>query len=278
MFINFQVGNVYVYHYSQSFLFGGFSGKVKLKINKDTIVNGKQYFYLDNFPGKYRNKWVRQNPVTYSLYYFDTLPNCNNHIKESLLDSFLVQDGDYIVACLDTLIRCDSIRIKNLFLRNTKYYYAGRSFSNSVSSSNSNNTLCEYFGIYNVFSSGGGGGGFSSSNHTLRGCIINGVIFGDTTTNIQLISQYVNDYKLNQNYPNPFNPETNISFSIKDKSKIKLSIFDNIGREVSILVNSVLPQGSYIYSFRGENLPSGVYYYKLESEKFSEIKKMVLIK
>lgn len=85
-------------------------------------------------------------------------------------------------------------------------------------------------------------------------------------------------FSLSQNYPNPFNPNTNIEFSLPEKSFVKLKIFDFLGREVSELVNENLSEGTYRYNFNGINLASGMYFYKLETEKFSETKKMILVK
>ena len=85
-------------------------------------------------------------------------------------------------------------------------------------------------------------------------------------------------YSLSQNYPNPFNPVTQIKFDIPKQGFVTMKIFDILGREVSKLVNEVKTPGSYIVDFDGSNLSSGVYFYKLEVNNFSDIKKMVLIK
>ncbi|MBS1492616.1 MAG: T9SS type A sorting domain-containing protein [Bacteroidetes bacterium] len=87
-----------------------------------------------------------------------------------------------------------------------------------------------------------------------------------------------NEYKLSQNYPNPFNPVTKISFSIPKQSFVTLKIFDVVGREVSILVNSQLEPDRYEFSFDASKLSSGVYFYQLETIDFRDIKRMVLIK
>ncbi len=89
--------------------------------------------------------------------------------------------------------------------------------------------------------------------------------------------------KLNQNYPNPFNPSTNISYTIKSNSFVNLVIYDLIGREVKTLVSRIQPEGNYSVSFDASNLPSGVYIYRLDvstdnSKKYSEVKRMVLVK
>lgn len=89
----------------------------------------------------------------------------------------------------------------------------------------------------------------------------------------------VNDFKLYQNYPNPFNPETTISFDIPEKLNVRLKIINILGQEIAVLVrNESLISGRYNYKFNGKNFPSGIYFYILETDKFKEVKKMVLIK
>lgn len=96
---------------------------------------------------------------------------------------------------------------------------------------------------------------------------------------IQNISSEVpNGYRLSQNYPNPFNPVTNIEFSLPSKGQVKLTVFDITGREVEILVNTVLSAGSYKYDFDAKDLTSGVYFYRLVTDGFVETKKMMLVK
>jgi hypothetical protein len=85
-------------------------------------------------------------------------------------------------------------------------------------------------------------------------------------------------YKLSQNYPNPFNPTTSISYSIPEKSFVKLEIFNTLGQKVKTLVNEEKESGNYSINFRAENIPSGMYLYKLSTGKFSETKKMLLLK
>ena len=100
---------------------------------------------------------------------------------------------------------------------------------------------------------------------------------GITGVNI-LSNEIPSKFSLSQNYPNPFNPNTNIEFALPEKSFVKLKVFDFLGREVSELVNENLSAGIYRYNFNGINLASGMYFYKLETEKFSETKKMILVK
>lgn len=85
-------------------------------------------------------------------------------------------------------------------------------------------------------------------------------------------------YALSQNYPNPFNPSTGIRYEIPNSSFVKLVVFDALGREVRTLVNEKQSPGTYEITFNASQYPSGVYYYKLTAEEFSDTKRMVLIK
>jgi len=85
-------------------------------------------------------------------------------------------------------------------------------------------------------------------------------------------------YSLLQNYPNPFNPITNVKFSIVNAGQVKLIVYDVQGREVQTLVNERLQPGTYEAAFDGSMQNSGVYFYKLVTDGFSETKKMLLIK
>ncbi len=85
-------------------------------------------------------------------------------------------------------------------------------------------------------------------------------------------------YELSQNYPNPFNPATSISYSVPEKSAVNLEIFNSLGQKVRTLVNSTKEAGNYTVSFDAGNLSSGVYLYKLSAGKFSQTRKMILMK
>lgn len=91
-------------------------------------------------------------------------------------------------------------------------------------------------------------------------------------------SDIPSSYTLSQNYPNPFNPTTNIEFSLQEKSFVKLKVFDVSGKQITELVNENLTVGTYKVGFDGSPNSSGVYFYTLETEKFTETKRMVLIK
>jgi hypothetical protein len=100
-------------------------------------------------------------------------------------------------------------------------------------------------------------------------------------------SELPREFKLYNNYPNPFNPVTKIKFDLP-KSNLTLSeakglnvllkVYDVLGREVSRIIDGELQPGRYEIDFNATNLPSGVYFYKLVSDSFSDVKRMILIK
>lgn len=91
----------------------------------------------------------------------------------------------------------------------------------------------------------------------------------------------IKNFKIEQNTPNPFNPTTNISYELFEASYVKLKVFDLIGKEIVTLVEANQTKGTYTVTFDASkyaNLTSGIYFYKLETERYSEVKKMILTK
>ena len=101
----------------------------------------------------------------------------------------------------------------------------------------------------------------------------------NTTESVSIIPQ---TYQLYQNYPNPFNPTTKIAFDLPKDSKVKLVIYDILGREMKTLVNNEFRSaGKYITEFNGSNMASGVYFARIlvnEGKDFIAVKKMVFLK
>jgi len=96
---------------------------------------------------------------------------------------------------------------------------------------------------------------------------------------IQNISTEIpSSYSLGQNYPNPFNPMCNVQFTMCNAGKVKIVVYDVQGREVQTLVDERLNAGTYEMKFDGSMLTSGVYFYRMVTEGFSETRKMLLIK
>lgn len=98
-------------------------------------------------------------------------------------------------------------------------------------------------------------------------------------TGINPISNEIpKEYKLYQNYPNPFNPSTKIDYAISKSGFVSLKVYDILGREISTVVNEHKDAGYYSVTFDGSQLSSGVYFYRLESNGFSDTKRMIIMK
>jgi len=128
------------------------------------------------------------------------------------------------------------------------------------------NPLTDYYWRVNAKNISGTGP-FSSVWHFTTG-----------TTNITYISEIPKEFKLYNSYPNPFNPSTKIKFDIPKSSYVNLIIYDILGKEVFVLVNEKLNTGIYHVDWDGSNYPSGVYFYKLITDDYVSVKKMILLK
>jgi hypothetical protein len=107
---------------------------------------------------------------------------------------------------------------------------------------------------------------------------LNVELLGNPTIVEETSLVFPKDFHLFQNYPNPFNPSTTITFDLPKSSVVRLSVFDMLGRKVSVLVNERKAPGSYEVKFDGSNLASGVYFYRLQSEEFVQTKRLLLLK
>ncbi len=115
-------------------------------------------------------------------------------------------------------------------------------------------------------------------NYNLNYAKINGIEYGHVVSASDVNPQLPTKFFLSQNYPNPFNPITTIEFQIAEFGFVSLKVYDVLGREVANLVNEEKSAGNYEINWNAQNLPSGVYFYKLQIGSFIEIKKMVLLK
>jgi endo-1,4-beta-xylanase len=121
------------------------------------------------------------------------------------------------------------------------------------------------------------GGSYSEWLHC-NGAIGYGNISKEAADEEQSVEALPTEYALRQNYPNPFNPATNIKYSLPQAGFVKLTVYDLIGREVQTLVNMEQPAGTHTAVFDAENIPSGVYFYTLQTNGLSFSKKMILMK
>jgi len=90
-------------------------------------------------------------------------------------------------------------------------------------------------------------------------------------------------FTLSQNYPNPFNPRTQIRFDLPVRTHVNLVVYNVLGQRVNTLVDEVLSRGQYVVDWDGADqggsaVSSGIYFYRIEAETFTETRKMVLLK
>ncbi len=106
------------------------------------------------------------------------------------------------------------------------------------------------------------------------------VVISDATVQKLMVTGEVipTVYALEQNYPNPFNPSTSIRYTIAEDGFVKLAVYNLLGEEVSILVNTTQKAGRYEVAFNASKLSSGVYVYRIESANFTASKKLILMK
>lgn len=120
---------------------------------------------------------------------------------------------------------------------------------------------------------------FGYTSDYLRGCVIDGVVYGDTVLSVDETSPVVGEYKLYQNYPNPFNPSTTISWQSPVSGKVTIKLFDLLGREIETIVDEYYEAGKHSLLYNANfSLSSGVYFYQLKAGNYIETKKMMYIK
>jgi hypothetical protein len=97
-------------------------------------------------------------------------------------------------------------------------------------------------------------------------------------TGVKLTAQLPAEFSLSQNYPNPFNSTTRICFQISRRAQMILKVYDIVGREVATLLDEVKQAGEHEVEWNASDQPSGVYFCRFASGKFTDVKKMILMK
>jgi hypothetical protein len=283
-YLPLHVGNIYVFkktHYSYPNFYS--YSYLRYIISDDTVANGKRYFKFNGFP-KFGSGWIRVDSLTGSVMKFDL--NCNYYNGEKLIDSLKIKKlgtncqrdscgnpGNFI--CSDTsYIVLFNINTQIKEFRNSQftYFYTYRRYAKNI-------------GLYLVSDGSSIPHGEYSITYLLMGCVINNVLYGDTSVplGINELSNSPFSPSLSQNYPNPFNPVTKIKYDIpsnvkSEKSNVKIIVYDILGSEIETLVNETQKPGSYEVDWDGSRYASGVYFYRLITDEYIETKKMVLIK
>ncbi len=99
-----------------------------------------------------------------------------------------------------------------------------------------------------------------------------------TPTDVESEGGIPTSYDLSQNFPNPFNPSTLIKFAVPEVTNVKIAVYDAIGREVDVLINRDMNPGNYVITWNASQHASGIYFYRIMTDKFVSTKKMLLLK
>ena len=107
---------------------------------------------------------------------------------------------------------------------------------------------------------------------------IESIIAEKTNTSSAHPQEIPSQIELEQNYPNPFNPSTTISYSLSDPAQTKITVHDLVGREISVLVDEFITAGNHQVTFNATGLASGIYVYRLATDKHTISRKLLVLK
>jgi hypothetical protein len=245
-----------------------FIGIATMEVIGDTLLNNqKRYFKLTNEPLYWYidTAMIRPDSLEGKLYIY--LPDVN---EEVLYEDFFAQVGDttwidsveYKVLISETPFEVWGM---STIKRTVDYNYRFQSYELVKNVGLFKWGFMDFFALY---------------TKELSGCIIDGVVYGDTTVvSVDCdIPNLPTEFSLSQNYPNPFNPSTKISWQSPVGGWQTLKVYDVLGNEVVTLVNEEKPEGSYEVEFEATNLTSGIYFYQLKTGHFVKTMKMVFMK
>ena len=254
-------------------------------IGDSIAANGKLYYHLKD---KDDHSLERVDTVDGKVYRFYEHPNLPE--SEYVIIDLFSEVGDTLVTFnpgspgmtsylittgIDSFYKWGSTRLRKNFTQNTYPVISHFVYGEDFGMDHYTWAMIGYSVYY---------------ERTLKGCIINGIVYGDTTlTGIDDEENLIaSDFKLEQNYPNPFNPSTVISYRLPVTSNVTLKVYDILGNEIATLVNEEKFAGEYEVEFSIANISggisakggyaSGVYFYQLKAGDFIQTKKMILMK
>lgn len=269
-----QVGNLWIYNgfiwtYPdwEAYHFVRKVNDLVLKPNQKSYFEVEEYFTDSPYSLKY---YERIDSANAKVYRFDE--DSAESGQEYLIEDLRAEVGDTVKN-----YRYHLTPYTVLYSADTTFFQVDSHFKRYYSESLMGYTydLVKYFGITwvsNTFD-------FGSDDRRLKGAVINGTLYGDTTiTGVKDEPDPVTSFSLFQNYPNPFNPATSIQYALGSRQYVTIKVYDALGNEVATLVNGEKAAGSYSVQFDGSKLSSGIYLYELKASNFIRIRKMVMLK
>ena len=262
------VGNLWIYSYHWSYFSGGSwgsyndTGSVTLQvINKDTRTDTIIWSLQETF-NLYRQSDT--NSIVSPIQSIDTL----NIVELIQGHHQLITQGTNVISIFTFYRKADTVvyrysSVDSLGIRSFRSDYDGEGFIFSFKQGVGLISIIAIDMCTCIDSFHG--------NYSLRSLTL-------TEVKDRQIESQSEKFNLFQNYPNPFNPSTTISFFVPFRSFVSLKIIDCIGREVGTIISEELSSGYYSRNWNASNIPSGVYYCRLQINSFSETKKLILLK
>jgi len=285
-YLPLKTGNIWVYDH---YVLPSYHLRVKIVVVRDTVINSHKYFRTSSslpYMHVIYNGYVlyRVDTLSGNILAYSASNSCSYRPNEIILDSLFAKINNTFVICPSANSR--------ILTDTSNFVFSGISYKKKRYQFTSGPSQTPTGYLLNIGLSGSAIGSIGQEGYNLYGCVIDGVVYGDTSlVGINKISSEVpREFSLSQNYPNPFNPATKIRFSIPavgaqynrllngQVEPVQLKIYDIIGNELQTLVNERLSPGIYEVDFDGTNYPSGIYYYRLYTGNYSDAKKMVLLK
>ena len=253
------------------------------KVIRDSVAqNNKKYFVLkeESISGSTEYFLERIDSTTGKIFRF--VQGFNYPDDELLIDDLTAELGDTIEAFRYGIWYPGAVTV----LREENYFTKWGLNSGRKIFETNNYGMPLYSLTYGLgLDSAVYGFDFGTTTFVLRGCVINGTVFGDTVLFVEQREDIPTNFVLYQNYPNPFNPTTKIEFVIPNgvRNLVTLKVYDVLGNEIATLVNEYRDAGRYEVKFTvgqdsSPDIASGVYFYQLKADNYIETKKMVLIR
>lgn len=283
-FYPLQIGNSWQYRETYFYrILGNIVNTEKyyciLRVTSDTVLsNGKTYISIQ--------VKVQKPGYVSPAYFFQRSDTLTKQVFE-----FSASKGEYLVDSLRTPVGSffrgaptPSIYATKVVSIDSQYYLGVRSICRTSEGGMPefayfNQTLNHGLGLTTRTMGYPGDDMYPGDSYvdTLVYASINGKEYG-TLVSVKENDELPLRFTLSQNYPNPFNPSTTIAFDLPSPSLVSLAIYDYIGREVRVLVNSLRDAGHHEVQFLASQFSSGVYFYRIRAGNFLSIKKMNLIK
>jgi hypothetical protein len=283
-FFPLHKGDTWQYYYG-NYNGGGGYYKNQTVVTMDTLMpNGFHYVMVTGSPYYNYTKFYRIDSLMRIQEYYDFFGDtCGGAMNEANVFRLAEKDSSIWKICYNVadqligapyLFRYNSMGVTTAFdsIRDVMIFQAGGKSDQGDTTFwdwSPHFVLMRGVGLYNTE--------YGESNYTLlTGAIVNGVKYGTIQDGVGEIKSQPYNFELSQNYPNPFNPTTKIRFNVPIAGFVSLKVYDVLGRQVATLVNERKLPGTYEVIFDASKLSSGLYFYRMATNRFTETKKMIL--